>query len=188
MTANLPQGVVTNNPKLTSDIERIDTISVEDIARLWRGISANSMHCFSVLKSQLTDVAYTTSRNVLDDDIPLRLENLFWRIWSNERIRRTVKGSTVAWLFIKISEDQSRIRTTPTQSPRRDRGLMDVRPVSGPPSPKHRCLAFPHSHRIFPLLILVDEKRKQRFAMAPIRSLNVHLALQPRKPFSPHPS
>jgi len=49
-----------------------------------------------------------------------RLEYFFWRIWSSDRIRTTIRGSQVAILYQNISEG-SIIRTTPTSSPRNSR-------------------------------------------------------------------
>lgn len=40
-------------------------------------------------------------------DAGRRLENLFWRIWSNNSILRTIKGTTLAGLFLHISEGES---------------------------------------------------------------------------------
>ena len=54
-----------------------------------------------------------------------RLENFFWRIWSNGHIHPNITGSQVAALFSKISEGNA-IRNTPTQSPRSSRSLRDL--------------------------------------------------------------
>jgi Fungal protein of unknown function (DUF1752) len=60
---------------------------------------------------------YTLNSNHIDDDEGARLENLFWRIWSNENIIRSIRGNTLARLFITISEGGNRVRTTPVPSP-----------------------------------------------------------------------
>lgn len=62
-------------------------------------------------------IVYTTNKAVLADDVGRRLENFFWRIWSNSRISSSIRGSQMALLFMSISEG-AEIRTTPTQSPR----------------------------------------------------------------------
>ncbi|KAI9772667.1 MAG: hypothetical protein M1840_000262 [Geoglossum simile] len=93
MTTNLPKGFVTNSKSITGDIERIDIVDVEDIFQLWK--------------------VYTTNKNVLQNDVGLRLENLFWRIWGNDRIRGNIKGSTVARLFTHISGAQTSKQNTP---------------------------------------------------------------------------
>lgn len=59
---------------------------------------------------------------VLADDVGWRLENFFWRIWGNKRIRDRITGSQIALLFSNISEGGF-LRTTPTQSPRTSRSL-----------------------------------------------------------------
>jgi hypothetical protein len=38
MTTNLPKGFVTNSESITGDIERIDTVDVEEISQLWKGM------------------------------------------------------------------------------------------------------------------------------------------------------
>ncbi|KAI9872964.1 MAG: hypothetical protein M1830_000988 [Pleopsidium flavum] len=116
MTEALPKGLVTNSEAITGDIERIDHVAIEDIAQLWK--------------------VYTTNRVVLNDLVGLRLEYLFWRIWSSPRIHRNIRGSTIAKEFLRISEGPSFIRTTPTQSPTSGRRLPDVRPDL--PSPQYR--------------------------------------------------
>jgi hypothetical protein len=66
-----------------------------------------------------------------------RLENLFWRIWGNGRIRDNIQGSTIAALFTAISDGDVVIRTTPTSSPRASRMLPVLRmsESSGLPPP-----------------------------------------------------
>lgn len=69
-------------------------------------------------------IVYTTNKTILADDVGRRLENFFWRIWSNGRISSNIRGSQVALLFISISEG-AEIRTTPTQSPRSRRSYLE---------------------------------------------------------------
>jgi hypothetical protein len=54
---------------------------------------------------------------VLVDNIGRRLENFFWRIWSDERLRQRLSGTRVNSLFDTINEGGF-IRTTPRSSPR----------------------------------------------------------------------
>jgi len=56
------------------------------------------------------------------DDIGRRLENFFWRIWSNERLRQRLSGTQVNILFEIINEGGF-IRTTPQSSPRSSKSL-----------------------------------------------------------------
>ena len=37
MTEALPIGIITNTENISSDIEAIDRVDVEDLAQLWRG-------------------------------------------------------------------------------------------------------------------------------------------------------
>ena len=82
-------------------------------------------HCQVELACQ-TDIevqsVYSTNRAVIPDDVGRRLENLFWRIWSSDRILHRIKGRLVSAVFTRISEG-GYIRTTPTQSPRASRSL-----------------------------------------------------------------
>ena len=78
---------------------------------------------------------YTTNKKSLANDVGRRLENFFWRIWSNGRIRDSIKGSSVAALFIAISDGDAIIRTTPTSSPRSSRLLPALRIAARPASP-----------------------------------------------------
>lgn len=55
-----------------------------------------------------------------------RLENYFWRIWGDDGLRRKLPGTTVARIFMQITEDQEIIRTTPVQSPRNERILPSL--------------------------------------------------------------
>ena len=65
---------------------------------------------------QLSD--YSTSRALLHDNTGERLANFFWRIWSNPAVSNSIPGSTVARLFMTMSEGGNRVRTTPIPSPR----------------------------------------------------------------------
>ncbi|KAL1982214.1 hypothetical protein VTN96DRAFT_1640 [Rasamsonia emersonii] len=96
MTQDLPAGLVTTTGKIGSELDGLGDIAIEDIAKLWR--------------------VYTTHSSVQRDGAASRLENLFWRIWGSTRLRKTLTGSTLAALFMDISEDRP-LRTTPRQSP-----------------------------------------------------------------------
>ncbi|KAK2750443.1 hypothetical protein FQN57_003923 [Myotisia sp. PD_48] len=87
MTEALPNGIVSNTSEISSELKNTDHVEVEDVARLWK--------------------VYTTNRTTLERDAGRRLENLFWRIWSNGRLSKTISGYTLAHLFIKISEGDS---------------------------------------------------------------------------------
>lgn len=76
-----------------------------------------------------SDPVYATNKTLLADGVGRRLENFFWRIWSNADIRHHIRGSQVAFLFSKISEGGF-LRTTPTQSPRTSRSLGSYRQTS----------------------------------------------------------
>ncbi|KAI9852704.1 MAG: hypothetical protein M1838_005899 [Thelocarpon superellum] len=105
MPARLPPGIITNSDSVPGEIERVDTVGADDIARLWRVFAANKNP---------------------------RLENLFWRIWGNDAIRRALAGPTIARLFMQIASDREAIRTTPVQSPRSEhRKPSSVRPDEG---------------------------------------------------------
>lgn len=147
MTEALPKGLVTNSEAISRDIENIDHVVIEDIAQLWRG----SFHISRAGICPTADprpcrLVYTTNRDVFSDLVGVRLEYLFWRIWSSPRIYRNIRGSTVSREFSRISEGPTFLRTTPTQSPTSGKGLLDDRPVRDI-SYLHRtwshCIAFP---------------------------------------------
>ena len=90
-------------------------------------------------------LVYFANKALLADDVGRRLENFFWRIWGNRRIRDRLRGSQVARQFSAISEGAF-IRTTPTQSPRSSRSrrnhgsgphVSDVSSASSSPSLSH---------------------------------------------------
>lgn len=62
-------------------------------------------------------LVYSLNSAHMRDDEAARLENFFWRIWSNRSIIRSIRGSTLARLFITISEGGNRVRTTPVPTP-----------------------------------------------------------------------
>ncbi|KAL8906955.1 MAG: hypothetical protein Q9207_001709 [Kuettlingeria erythrocarpa] len=105
MVRGLPEGLVTTSDGVQADIETFDRVDVEDVVRLWK--------------------AYHTNSALLAEGVGQRLENFFWRIWSNPRLLDELRGSLVAAIFGKISEG-GYIRTTPTQSPRSSRSLGAV--------------------------------------------------------------
>ncbi|KAL2013668.1 hypothetical protein VTN00DRAFT_1193 [Thermoascus crustaceus] len=105
MTEGLPEGLIVTTGKIRSGFESLGGVDVADIAQLWR--------------------VYTTNSSVLQDEVGHRLENFFWRIWSSRRIYGVLSGSTLAMLFVHISEG-SPIRTTPTSSPRKTLDLIEA--------------------------------------------------------------
>ena len=54
-------------------------------------------------------LVYSTNQRLLANNTGIRLENLFWRIWSNKKLRTNIGGSRVASLFHGISEGDSMI-------------------------------------------------------------------------------
>ena len=38
MTEGLPKGLITNSEAITDDLERVDTVAIEDITQLWKGM------------------------------------------------------------------------------------------------------------------------------------------------------
>ncbi|KAL8970502.1 MAG: hypothetical protein Q9183_001489 [Haloplaca sp. 2 TL-2023] len=102
MAQGLPEGFMQTSEHLKGNIESVEHVEVEDIARLWKA--------------------------VLADDVGRRLEHFFWRLWSSDRLLATVSGNLVAAIFSKISEG-GYIRTTPTQSPRSSRSLGVAHPI-----------------------------------------------------------
>ncbi|WEW55973.1 hypothetical protein PRK78_001408 [Emydomyces testavorans] len=85
MTDALPHGLVSHTDCVSSDLESADRVDIEDVAKLWR--------------------VYTTNKITLKQGSGQRLENLFWRIWSNGRISSNITGSKLARLFIQMADE-----------------------------------------------------------------------------------
>ncbi|MCJ1393381.1 hypothetical protein MMC18_006254 [Xylographa bjoerkii] len=154
MAEGLPEGLVTNSEAITGDIQGVDHIDAEDLAHLWR--------------------VYTTNRNLLANDVGRRLENFFWRIWSNGKIRDNIRGTQIAQLFIAISEGDVVIRTTPTSSPRASRILPTFHiadRLGTSPTPAAGSLVEPDRSGI-------DERVRQR----PVTVGQENIGTQPPQP------
>ncbi|KZF23023.1 hypothetical protein L228DRAFT_141567 [Xylona heveae TC161] len=122
MTTMLPTGVIRNSDGIGGEIQSIDHVAIEDIARLWR--------------------VYRTNRRALQGDTGGRLENFFWRIWSNGQVNAGITGSAVARIFLHISESKSNVGKTPrptshphTQSELRPEYVDQANLHIPPPSP-----------------------------------------------------
>ncbi|KAE8349157.1 hypothetical protein BDV28DRAFT_160727 [Aspergillus coremiiformis] len=84
---SLPKGLVSTTRKVPSELDDMNVVDTSDIRQLWKDIAV-----------------YNTRPSVHEGDIGYRLENLFWRIWSSDRLRSSINGSTLARLFLQISE------------------------------------------------------------------------------------
>ncbi|OOF94720.1 hypothetical protein ASPCADRAFT_208396 [Aspergillus carbonarius ITEM 5010] len=81
---SLPKGLLTTATKVSTELDGMGRVDVGDVVQLWRVYSANpSAH---------------------DDDVGYRLENFFWRIWGSQCLGQSLRGSTLAELFLHISE------------------------------------------------------------------------------------
>ncbi|GFG17312.1 hypothetical protein IFM61606_07932 [Aspergillus udagawae] len=80
----LPEGLLSTAKTLPSSFDDSMPVHVQDITHLWK--------------------AYNVKPSALEGIIGYRLENFFWRIWSNECLRISLPGATVAKLFMRISE------------------------------------------------------------------------------------
>ncbi|PYI01337.1 hypothetical protein BO78DRAFT_353822 [Aspergillus sclerotiicarbonarius CBS 121057] len=81
---SLPKGLLTTATKVSTELDGMGPVDVGDVVQLWRVYSANpSAH---------------------DDDVGYRLENFFWRIWGSQCLNHCLQGSTLADLFLRISE------------------------------------------------------------------------------------
>ncbi|MCJ1247571.1 hypothetical protein MMC30_004785 [Trapelia coarctata] len=135
MADGLPEGLVTNTEAISGDIQSVDRIATEDLAHLWR--------------------VYTTNKTLLANDVGRRLENFFWRIWSNGQIRDTIRGNSVAALFLAISDGDAIIRTTPTSSPRSSRIQFGPRPG------EYQTTSIPGGQTDFPTLNLAPRTKNE---------------------------
>ncbi|PWY63845.1 hypothetical protein BO83DRAFT_402948 [Aspergillus eucalypticola CBS 122712] len=81
---SLPKGLLTTATKVSTELDGVGPVNVGDVVQLWKVYSANpSAH---------------------DDDVGYRLENFFWRIWGSRCLNHTLLGTTLASLFLRISE------------------------------------------------------------------------------------
>ncbi|PWY96446.1 hypothetical protein BO94DRAFT_580294 [Aspergillus sclerotioniger CBS 115572] len=81
---SLPKGLLTTATKVSTELDGMGPVDVGDVVQLWRVYSANpSAH---------------------DDDVGYRLENFFWRIWGSQCLSQSLRGSTLANLFLRISD------------------------------------------------------------------------------------
>ncbi|KAL2868515.1 GATA-like domain-containing protein [Aspergillus lucknowensis] len=84
---SLPTGLVSTSSKVSAELGNIDAVDIRDVVLLWK--------------------AYSTRPSAHDGDTGHRLQNLFWRIWSSERLSTSLTGSALARLFLQISEPRS---------------------------------------------------------------------------------
>ncbi|OJZ90512.1 hypothetical protein ASPFODRAFT_56803 [Aspergillus luchuensis CBS 106.47] len=81
---SLPKGLLTTATKVSTELDGVGPVNIGDVVQLWKVYSANpSAH---------------------DDDVGYRLENFFWRIWGSRCLNHTLLGTTLASLFLRISE------------------------------------------------------------------------------------
>ncbi|KAL2822215.1 hypothetical protein BDW59DRAFT_149803 [Aspergillus cavernicola] len=92
----LPRGLVSTSGSVSAELGVIDAVDVGDIIQLWK--------------------AYSTNPSVHEGDTGYRLQNFFWRIWSNKRLSNTLTGSTLARLFLQVSEPSSLTMTPAKES------------------------------------------------------------------------
>ncbi|KAL4941575.1 hypothetical protein BDV06DRAFT_222945 [Aspergillus oleicola] len=87
---SIPEGLVSVSGKVSAELNGIgvDAVDVGDIVQLWK--------------------AYSTNPSAHEGDAGYRLQNFFWRIWSSERLSSSLTGSTLARLFLQISEPNTR--------------------------------------------------------------------------------
>ncbi|KKK15898.1 hypothetical protein ARAM_002875 [Aspergillus rambellii] len=89
---NLPRGLVSTSGNVSTELDGMEIVDIGDIVRLWR--------------------VYSINPAALEGDTGYRLQNVFWRIWGSDRLSSSIRGSTLARLFLRISEPGS---LTPTQ-------------------------------------------------------------------------
>ncbi|KAI9372554.1 hypothetical protein BJX61DRAFT_542574 [Aspergillus egyptiacus] len=109
----LPKGLVSTSGKVSAQLDGIDTVDVGDIVQLWKGALASNIS--EALVSSFA--AYSTNPSVHAGDTGHRLQNFFWRIWSSKRLSSTMTGSTLARLFLQISEPSSLTRAKESEPP-----------------------------------------------------------------------
>ncbi|KAH8423507.1 GATA-like domain-containing protein [Aspergillus melleus] len=107
----LPKGLVSTTEQIPATLEDVTAVDIGDIVQLWKAYSANA--------------------SVHEGDIGHRLENFFWRIWSSDDLCRSMDGSRLAKLFLRISEASPLSLATPkptTAQARKERLHINVTP------------------------------------------------------------
>lgn len=113
---SLPKGLVTTSARVPSYLEDPSQVDAGDIAHLWKGISLSLSfsHSLPIPLSSSYPVCLTTSLlvyhsnpSIHQHDAGPRLENFFWRVWGNQRLRHSLHGSALAKLFSKIADSPS---------------------------------------------------------------------------------
>ncbi|KAI9045330.1 GATA-like domain-containing protein [Aspergillus affinis] len=89
----LPKGLVSTTEQVPATLGDVTAVDIGDIVQLWKAYSANA--------------------SVHEGDIGHRLENFFWRIWSSDDLCRSMHGSRLAKLFLRISEASPLSLATP---------------------------------------------------------------------------
>ncbi|KAA8647107.1 GATA-like domain-containing protein [Aspergillus tanneri] len=92
----LPKGLVSTTDDIPTELRDLNAVEIDDIIQLWKVYSANP--------------------SVHGGDIGYRLENFFWRIWSSERLRRSINGFALARLFLRITEASPLSLSAPRQT------------------------------------------------------------------------
>jgi Fungal protein of unknown function (DUF1752) len=90
MARDFPANVVRTTDRFAAELGQADGVNVEDIVRLWK--------------------AYAAQRNVVQDAVVSRLENLFWRIWGSAALQQSLTGIALATLFMAIHENPALAR------------------------------------------------------------------------------
>ncbi|KAL4872467.1 hypothetical protein BDV12DRAFT_143843 [Aspergillus spectabilis] len=111
---NLPGGLVSTSVQIPTELVRFDVVDVGDIVQLWK--------------------AYSTNPSVHEGVAGYRLQNFFWRIWSSESLANSLSGSTLARLFLQISES-TRISFKPTKES--EPPLSSLKHEKHQPGPSH---------------------------------------------------
>ncbi|KAH2067306.1 hypothetical protein KXX03_000700 [Aspergillus fumigatus] len=93
----LPEGLLSTTKTLPSSFDDSMPVHVQYVTLLWK--------------------AHSVKPSALEGIIGHRLANFFWRIWSNECLRISLPGATVAKLFMRISESTaSKVSEVPSNT------------------------------------------------------------------------
>lgn len=120
MPGGLNPVLITNTETIIREIDSADRVQVEDVAKLWKVYSINSTH--------------------VRHDEAARMENFFWRIWGNRTIMTSIRGTTLARLFLTISEGGNLVRARPVPTPLATTSTQNVTFSIPPAAPAN------HSH------------------------------------------
>ena len=97
-------GLVTLTPEILTEITTWSALDVGDVVYLWKGAPPTTS---GRQKLMCVCVAFASNSKALTGSTGARLENLFWRIWSSDRLLGELDGKGLVRLGRGVLGDMS---------------------------------------------------------------------------------